>query len=194
MATVPEAHEAEGGTRIWATFADASGVVRAARALADAGLGDERIVIAEDPGSSEGPMARKREHREAVRIGTRLVAGAVVGASLGALLGVLTGLLTGAGSTGLALFTVAGALFIGGAGAFVSGLSGLRAATLDHRPTRDDVPGGAGVEIHADGPLATRAIEVLRRQRPSSLVVSDAFGRPLHDLRFGPSDGGLPAP
>jgi F0F1-type ATP synthase assembly protein I len=189
MATVPETHEPEGGTRIWATFADVPAAARAARALADAGVEDDRIVVAEDPGSSEGPMAREREHREGVRIGTRLGAGAVVGASVGALLGVLTGLLTGTGSTGLALFTIAGALFVGGVGAFVSGLSGLRSATLDHRPTRGDVPGGAAVEVRADGELATRAIEVLRLRGASSLVASDAFGRPFRDLGLGPRIG-----
>jgi hypothetical protein len=189
MATVPETHRPEGGTRIWAAFADAGAATRAARSLAEAGVEDDRIVVAEDPGSSEGPMAREREHREGVRIGTRLGAGAVVGASLGALLGVLTGLLTGSESTGLALFTVAGALFVGGVGAFVAGLSGLRSATLDHRPTRDDVPGGAAVEVRADGELETRAIEILRRHGPSSLVASDAFGRPLRDLGFGPRTG-----
>lgn len=187
MATVPERHAPEGGTRIWATFPDPNVAARAARDLTDAGIEPEHMTLTEDPGT-EGPVAREREHREGERIGRRLAAGAIVGASTGAMLGVVIGVATDVGSTGIVLFTVGGALFFAGAGAFITGLSSLRAATLDHRPLDQDTPGGSGVEVRAEGNPGKEAIEILKRHRPATLVVTDAFGRPLRDIRTGPAE------
>ena len=187
MATVPSTHEPEGGTRVWATFPDEAGAARAVEALTEAGLPSRRIALAEDPGASEGPVAREREHREGSRVGRRLAAGALVGGSLGALVGALVGVLGTSGTTGIALWTMAGALFLGGVGAFVAGLSGLRSATLDHRPAPSEPPGGAAVEVRADRDELRRAVSALRSSRPTTLVVTDAFGRPLEDLPPGTS-------
>jgi hypothetical protein len=182
MTTVPSTHEPEGGIRVWATFPDESGAARALEALTEAGVPAGRISLAEDPGASEGPVAREREHREGGRIGGRLAAGALVGGSLGALAGALIGVIGTSGTTGVALWTLAGALFLGGVGAFVAGLSGLRSAALDHRPTPTEPPGGAAVEVRGDEDDIRRAVELLRDRRPATLVVTDAFGRPLRDL------------
>jgi hypothetical protein len=181
MPTVPSADEPEGGIRVWATYPDDAGAVRAVEALTEAGLPSERIALAEDPGASEGPVAREREHREGGRVGRRLAAGALVGGSLGALVGAVIGVLGTSGTTGIALWAVAGALFLGGVGAFVAGLSGLRSAAPDHRPTPREPPGGAAVEVRAGEDEIPRAVSVLRTSRPTSLVVTDAFGRPLED-------------
>ena len=181
MTSVPSTHEPEGGTRLWATFADESGVARAMEALTGAGIPAERTSLAEDPGASEGAVAREREHREGTRIGGRLAVGALIGGSLGALIGAVIGLLTTSG-TGFVLWTVAGALFLGGVGAFVTGLSGLRSAALDHHPTATEPPGGTAIEVRANEDQIRRAVEVLRDSRPATLVVTDAFGRPLEDL------------
>lgn len=186
MATVPERHAPEGGTRIWATFSDPGVAARAARALADAGVGPEQVTLTEDA-STQGPIGREREHREGERIGRRLLAGGIIGASIGALLGVVIGIATGVGSTGIALFTLGGALFFGGVGAFITGLSSLRAATLDHRPMDTDTPGGSGVEVRAEGDAGRDAIRILQRHDPETLVVTDAYGRPLRDMRSGPA-------
>ncbi len=185
MSTISSTHEPEGGTRIWATFPDEAGATRAVEALTEAGLASERISLAEDPGSSEGAMAREREHREGSRIGRRLAAGALIGASLGALIGALIGVLGTSGTTGLALWTTAGALFLGGVGAFGAGLSGLRSAALDHHPTRTEPPGGVAVEVRSDEGQVRQAVAALRVCRPTTLVVTDAFGRPLADLPTG---------
>ena len=182
MTSVPSAHEPEGGTRVWATFQDEAGAARAVQALTEAGLPSERLSLADDPGASEGAVAREREHREGTRVGGRLAAGALIGGSLGALIGALIGVIGTSGTTGIALWTVAGALFLGGVGAFVVGLSGLRSAALDHHPTRTEPPGGAAVEVRADEDQIRRAVKVLRDNRPATLVVTDAFGRPLEDL------------
>jgi hypothetical protein len=182
MTSVPSTHEPEGGIRLWATFPDEASAARAMEALTEAGIPSGRIALAGDPGTSEGPVAREREHREGSRIGGRLAAGALVGGSLGALAGALIGVLGTSGTTGVALWTVAGALFLGGVGAFVGGLSGLRSAALDHHPTRTEPPGGTAVEVRADERQVRGALNVLRASRPATLVVTDAFGRPLEDL------------
>jgi hypothetical protein len=188
MTGVPSTHEPEGGIRVWATFPDEAGAARALRALTEAGIPAGRMSLAEDPGASEGAIAREREHREGGRIGGRLAAGAVVGGSLGALAGALIGVIGTSGTTGIALWTVAGALFLGGVGAFVAGLSGLRSAALDHRPTPTEPPGGAAVEVRGDEGDIERAVKVLRAERPATLVVTDAFGRPLEGLPTDRSD------
>jgi hypothetical protein len=182
MTSVPSTHEPEGGTRVWATFPDESRAGRAMEALTEAGIPAERVSHAEDPGTSEGPVAREREHREGSRIAGRLAAGALIGGSLGALGGALIGNLATSGTTGIALWTVAGALFLGGVGAFVAGLSGLRSAALDHRPTPAEPPGGAALEVRGDEGDVRRAVDVLRAHRPATLEITDAFGRPLEDL------------
>jgi hypothetical protein len=182
MTSVPSTHEPEGGIRVWATFADEARADGALKALIEAGVPTARISLAEDAGASEGPVAREREQREGSRIGARLGAGALVGGSLGALAGALIGVLGTSGTTGVALWTLAGALFIGGAGAFVAGLSALRSAALDHRPTPTEPPGGSAVEVRGDEDDIRRAVTLLRAKRPATLVVTDAFGRPLRDL------------
>lgn len=180
MATVPAHEEPREPARIWATYPDAGRAARAARALETGGVEKGRIRIASDPGTSEGPIAREREHREGVRIVRRLGAGAVVGASLGALVGVVVGLVSGSRGTGLALFTVAGMLFLGGVGAFVAGLGSLRSAAPDHRKAGDEAPGGVAVEVRSQG-RDPDVIEVLRRHGPTTLVMTDELGRPLRD-------------
>jgi hypothetical protein len=182
MTSVPSTHEPEGGIRVWATFPDEERAARAMAALNEAGLPSERMALAEDPGTSEGPVAREREHREGGRIGGRLAAGALIGGSVGAMIGALIGILGTSGTTGIALWTVASALFLGGVGAFVTGLSGLRSAALDHHPTPTEPPGGAAVEVRADDAQIRRAVELLRDHRPATLVITDAFGRPLEEL------------
>jgi hypothetical protein len=182
MTSVPSTHEPEGGIRVWATFPDEARAAGAGKALTEAGIASGRVSLAEDPGASEGPVAHEREHREGSRIGGRLAAGALVGGSLGALAGALIGVLGTSGTTGIALWTVAGALFLGGAGAFAAGLSGLRSAAIDHRPTPTEPQGGAAVEVRADEGDIRRALEILHAQRPATLVVTDAYGRPLEDL------------
>ena len=182
MSSVPSTHEPEGGTRVWATFPDEAGAARALKALTEAGIPAGRISLSQDPGRSEGPIAREREHREGSRIGGRLAAGAVVGASLGALAGALIGVVGTSGTTAIALWTLAGVLFLGGVGAFVAGLSGLRSAALDHQPATTEPPGGAAVEVRADDGDIRRAVKILRTRRPATLVVTDGFGRPLEDL------------
>ena len=181
MTSVPSTHEPEGGVRVWATFPDEAGAAQAMEALTEAGLPSERISLAEDPGASEGAVAREREHREGSRIGRRLAAGALIGGALGALIGGLIGVV-GTSGIGIALWTVAGAVFLGGVGAFVVGLSGLRSAEPDHRPTRTEPAGGTALEVQAGEQQIRRAVEVLRDNRPATLVVTDAFGRPLEDL------------
>jgi hypothetical protein len=94
----------------------------------------------------------------------------------------LIGVVGASGTTAVALWTLAGALFLGGVGAFVAGLSGLRSAALDHRPTATEPPGGAAVEVRAGDGDIERAVKVLRAKRPATLVVTDAFGRPLEGL------------
>ncbi|HJS27491.1 MAG TPA: hypothetical protein VJ913_10240 [Actinomycetota bacterium] len=187
MTSVPSTPEPGGGIRVWATFPDEAGAARAMQALTEAGISSGQLSLAEDPGTSEGPVAHEREHREGGRVGRRLAAGALIGGSLGALAGALIGVIGSAGSTGLALWTVAGALFLGGVGAFVAGLSGLRSAALDHRPTSTEPPGGAAVEVRASEGEIRRVVSVLRAGRPATLVVTDAFGRPLEDLETGRS-------
>jgi hypothetical protein len=182
MTSVPSTHEPEGGIRLWATFRTEAEAARSMEALTKAGIPAGRVTLTEDAGASEGPVAREREHREGSRIGGRLAAGALVGGSLGALAGALIGVLATSGTTGIGLWTVAGALFLGGIGAFVAGLSGLRSAALDHRPTSTEPPGGAAVEVRGDDGDIQRASKVLRAHRPATLVITDAFGRPLEDL------------
>jgi hypothetical protein len=180
MVTVPEADRPEGAARIWATYADASRAERVARELADAGVDPDRIGVSTDPGTSEGPVGHEREHREGSRIVGRLALGGAVGASIGALIGLVLGLSTDAGSTGVAQFALGGALFAGGVGAFVSGLGSLRSAAPDHRSAGNESPGGAAVEVRGGG-TDPEVLEVLRRHHPTTLVMTDALGRPLRD-------------
>src|SRR5262245_800880 len=179
MATVPKPDRPVGSVRIWATYRNRVLAERVARALETSGLGRDRIEVSDDAGATEGPLGRTREHREGSRIAVRLGAGAVVGASIGALVGVLLAALTGSDSTGLALFTVGAALFGGGAGAFVGGIASLRSAAPDHRPTGDEAPGGAAVEVRTQGGPDRGVIEVLSRYRPASLELTDETGRPV---------------
>ena len=192
MATVPKPERPVGAVRIWATYRDRALAERVAHALEASGVGRDRVVISDDAGSTEGAIARTREHREGSRIAVRLAAGAVVGASIGALVGVLLGALTASGSTGLALFTIGAALFGAGAGAFVGGIASLRSAAPDHRPTGDEAPGGTAVEVRSEGVPERRVIEVLNRYRPTSLALTDETGRPLgpDELRSMGAGGG----
>lgn len=180
MATVPEADRPEGAARIWATYADAPRAERVARELADLGVDPDRIGVSTDPGTSEGPVGREREHREGARIVGRLALGGAVGGSIGCLTGLVLGLWTDAGTTGIALFALGGALFVGGAGAFVSGLGSLRSAAADHRSAGNEAPGGTAVEVRGGG-ADPEVLEVLRRHHPTTLVMTDALGRPLRD-------------
>lgn len=179
MVTVPDADRPEGSARIWATYADASRAERVARDLADAGVDPARIGVSTDPGTSEGPVGREREHREGSRIVGRLALGGAVGASIGGLIGLVLGVSTNAGSTGIVLFALGGALFAGGVGAFVSGLGSLRSAAPDHRSAGDEAQGGTAVEV--SGGADPMVLEVLRRHHPTTLVMTDALGRPLRD-------------
>jgi hypothetical protein len=180
MSTVPEPdRRPEGDLRIWATYPDRARAERVASELEQVGVASDRIAVAADAGTTEGPVARAREHREGGRIASRLGAGAAIGAAIGALVGVLIGVVTDAGSTGLALFAIGGALFAGGAGAFIGGIASLRSAAPDHRPTGDEAPGGAAVEVRTVGSPDRDVIEVLRRHRPTTLEVTDATGRPV---------------
>ena len=179
MATVPEPEQPVGGIRIWATYRDAALARRAAVALEEAGVDRDRIAVATDAGTTEGAVARTREHREGTRIAARTGLGAAAGAAIGALVGLLLGAMSGTGATGLALFTLGGTLFGGGAGAFVGGIASLRsAAPIIGRPG-DEAPGGAAVEVSAVGPQDRRVVEVLRRYRPTALQLTDASGRPI---------------
>jgi hypothetical protein len=180
MATMPEADRPEGAARVWATYTNPARAERVARELADAGIDPARIGVSRDPGTSEGPLGREREHREGSRIVGRLALGGVVGASIGALIGLVLGLTADAGSTGIALFTLGGALFAGGVGAFVSGLSSLRSAAPDHRSAGNEAPGGTAVEVRGGG-ADPEVLEVLRRHHPTTLVMTDALGRPMRD-------------
>jgi hypothetical protein len=179
MATLPEPERPVGTIRIWATYPDRDVAGRVARALEEAGVGRDRISIADGAGTTEGPVARTREHREGSRIAVRLGIGAVVGASIGAVVGVVLGALTGSGSRALALFTIGVALFGAGAGAFVGGIASLRSAAPDHRPTGEETPGGAAVEIRFEAGIDRAVIDVLQRYRPTSLALTDETGRPM---------------
>ena len=182
MATVSEPDHPGGDLRLWATYPDPAGAERVARELVRLGVARDRIAVASDAGSTEGPIARAREHREGTRLAAHLGMGAAIGALVGMLAGVLVGAVAGNGSTGLALFAVGGALFAAGAGAFVGGIASLRSAAPDHRPTGDEAPGGAAVEVRAVGPSDRGMIELLDRSRPSSLELTDATGRPIKNL------------
>jgi hypothetical protein len=177
----------EGDLRIWAVYPDAARAEQVARELERLGVAGDRIAVAADAGTTEGPVARAREHREGTRLAARLGMGAAIGGVIGLLVGVLIGSMTGNGSTGLALFAVGGALFASGAGAFVGGIASLRSAAPDHRPTGDEAPGGAAVEVRAVGSSDRGLIELLNRYRPTTLELTDATGRPV------PPDG-APSP
>ena len=179
MATVPKPERPVGGVRIWATYPDQARAERAARDLRRLGLPEDHIAVAADWGTTEGPLARTREHREGTRLAARLRLGAAIGAVTGMFVGILAGAVTANGSTGIALFAVAGALFAGGAGAFVGGIASLRSAAPDHNPSGDDTPGGAAVEVRSVEPHDRGVIEVLNRYRPTTLELTDATGRPI---------------
>jgi hypothetical protein len=181
MSTAPKP---DGDLRIWAVYPDTARAERVVRELERIGVARDRIAVAADAGTTEGPVARAREHREGTRLAVRLGIGAAIGGVIGLLVGILIGSMTGNGSTGLALFAVGGALFAGGAGAFVGGIASLRSAAPDHRPTGDEAPGGAAVEVRAVGSSDRGLIEVLNRYRPTTLELTDATGRPV---RTGPA-------
>ena len=185
MASVPEPERPVGGIRIWATYRDTALARRAAIALEQAGVGRDRIAVASDAGTTEGAVARTREHREATRIAGRLGLGAAAGGAIGALVGFLLGAVSGTGSTGLALFALGGVLFGAGAGAFVGGIASLRSAAPDHRVAGDEAPGGAAVEVRAVGAQDRGVIEVLHRYGPTTVQRTDATGRPIRTVSGG---------
>jgi hypothetical protein len=110
---------------------------------------EEAMPRPDEPGS---PGDTRRSTRTGRRAASRILLGLAAGAVTGALLGWAIGALAfGGGSRGMWASVVAGAIFLGGIGAFWGGLSGLGPPEVENDPLpptvdgpRDERPGRGG--------------------------------------------------
>lgn len=153
-----------------AEFEDLAAAHRALRALREAGIGDEHVVLlgqlGDEVSTDWGLCADERVVAGAITWGVTLGAG--VGALIGGALGFLTGLLAlGIGSL-LWAAVLAPAVFGAGAGGVIGGVAATRvvfsrAALHRHHPEFEHTLVG----IHTDSPeVLARARTVLERLAP----------------------------
>ncbi|MER3420761.1 MAG: hypothetical protein C4290_09670 [Chloroflexota bacterium] len=153
-----------------AEFEDLAAARRALRALREAGIGDEHVVLlgqlGDEVSTDWGLCADERVVAGAITWGVTLGAG--VGALIGGALGFLTGLLAlGIGSL-LWAAVLAPAVFGAGAGGVIGGVAATRvvfsrAALHRHHPEFEHTLVG----IHTDSPeVLARARTVLERLAP----------------------------